>query len=799
MLKIEWHDLLRNKFMIAILFIISLIPAIYAVTFLSSMWDPYGRVDQLPVAVVNHDQPASMNGQTLTLGDKLEKNLVTSKSLDFKAVDAKKAADGLKSGKYYAVYTIPANFSKNATTLLDKNPKQMQLGMKTSSGQSFIAGKIASGAGTSIQSKLNGQIASQYSQVLVEAVTKLENGMTTAGQATTKLADGAKQVDTGAQTLNTNLTKLANGSLTLENGSKTLSTGIGAYVAAVVQAQAGSQQVASGLNTVNAKLPALSNGLGQLQSGSQNLSAGLNQSAAGTQQVNQGATTLNTGLQTLSQGSNQLAQQSAVFSQQLTAFANQLKQSGSNTQLQSVIQQLQTAVAGLSDSTADQNVIAALDAKGKELGLTADQLSSLEATTQTQLAATQKQQLAAIAPLLTQLQQGLSQAQNPELSSVLTALTNGANQLTAANQSLATNSAKLAAGSQSLQSGTAALNSATSQLTQGANQLSSGISSALPQVSTLASGVNQLATGANSLNTGLSTIVNKGGQLSDGANQLQSGLATATTGSQQLAAGSQTLTSGTAQVASGNQTLANKLNGTAMPTLHYTSKQSKAFASPIALKSVEQDKVPNNGTGMAPYMLGVSLFVCSLAVNLMYDSFTPHKRPKNGFAWFIGKTLIMDGVAALAATIALFALILVDGFAPINLLGTWGLAVLTAVTFMSIVTWLNLVLGRAGSFFAMILLVLQLGGSGGTYPIILSNGFFQAIHPYLPLSYTVEGFRQTMMIGNSAWGPVAVLLGFFLVFSLLEVLHYQRLLNKMQDVDFTDPVAVAAFEHKLPA
>ncbi len=56
MLKREWQKIMKNKWMIVILLAIITILVVYTSIFLGSMWDPYGDVDELPVAVVNHDQ-----------------------------------------------------------------------------------------------------------------------------------------------------------------------------------------------------------------------------------------------------------------------------------------------------------------------------------------------------------------------------------------------------------------------------------------------------------------------------------------------------------------------------------------------------------------------------------------------------------------------------------------------------------------------------------------------------------------------------------------------------------------------
>lgn len=112
MLKAELGYFKDHKLLIVVILAIALIPTIYAVTFLSSMWDPYGRTDQLPIAVVNDDHSASMSGKTLHVGDDLTKQLKDSNGFDFQFVSDHQAQQGLDSGKYYAIYKIPANFSK---------------------------------------------------------------------------------------------------------------------------------------------------------------------------------------------------------------------------------------------------------------------------------------------------------------------------------------------------------------------------------------------------------------------------------------------------------------------------------------------------------------------------------------------------------------------------------------------------------------------------------------------------------------------------------------------------------------
>lgn len=136
---------------------------------------------------------------------------------------------------------------------------------------------------------------------------------------------------------------------------------------------------------------------------------------------------------------------------------------------------------------------------------------------------------------------------------------------------------------------------------------------------------------------------------------------------------------------------------------------------------------------------------------------------KTRWDWAKGKLLLNGTIASLAALI-LYGVLLLIGVDPAYPLATLGLIFLASWTFMALVTALIGWNNRFGSFASLIILLLQLGSSAGTYPIELSPRFFQVIQPYLPMTYSVSGLRQTIsMVGNSShqvWMLSLFLLGF---------------------------------------
>lgn len=142
MVKQEWKNVFHNTWIKIVMVAVIAIPSIYSCVFLGSMWDPYGNSGSIPVAVVNEDKEVTYNDSLLNVGEELVKNLEDNESMDFHFVNAQNAMKGLENGDYYMIITIPQDFSKNATTLLDDQPQKMIINYTTNPGTNYIASKM---------------------------------------------------------------------------------------------------------------------------------------------------------------------------------------------------------------------------------------------------------------------------------------------------------------------------------------------------------------------------------------------------------------------------------------------------------------------------------------------------------------------------------------------------------------------------------------------------------------------------------------------------------------------------------
>ena len=348
----EWKAIFKKPTFIIVMIGISLIPALYNIIFLSSMWDPYGQVSELPVAVVNNDKEASYNGNTMAIGKDMVSNLKENKTLDFHFVNEEEGKKGLDDGEYYMVVTLPSDLSEKATSILTNHPEQMQINYQTSSGRSFIASKMSDSAMTQLKQTVSTNVTETYTKALFQKMSDLKSGINKAADGSEQLADGTNQLAKGSQTLTTNLNTLANSSVTFSNGANQFTKGLSAYVSAIEQLHLGLGTFNSGLQSYTNAVSQVDTGLGQLASRTPELVTGVNQLNTGIKTYTGGVSQLNSGLSQFSVGVN--AYTSSV--EKLSNGTSQL--SNKSDTLRDGIEQLNTGIKEISSqlkSSSQQN------------------------------------------------------------------------------------------------------------------------------------------------------------------------------------------------------------------------------------------------------------------------------------------------------------------------------------------------------------------------------------------------------------------------------------------------------------
>lgn len=593
MVKQEWKSLWRNPILIIVLVFIIAIPAIYTTLFLGSMWDPYGKLDELPVAVVNLDEPVEYEGETLNVGQKLVDKLKEDGSLCFNFTDTEQAERGLENGTYYMVITVPKNFSENATTLTDATPKKMELDYKTNPGTNYIAMKMSETALEKIKTSVAQEVTKTYAETIFDKIGEAGDGMKDAADGAGEIYDGTEKLADGNKTISDNLKTLSEGTLTFKDGTSELKVGLSSYLDGVNQLSDGSTTLANGAtslltgalklndgaNSLSDGTKTLSSGTATLESGAKTLESGLKTYTDGVKQANDGAATLNANSAALTAGA-----------QQLTAGNEQLS-SGSAQILGGLNQMSSTVKSGLPSEDKITELSGGLDTYSAAIGKMNDELQNTSLPSEEELAALNavKTDLTnsltnagdnakSLYVLAAQLQASgdlQTAAQVKEIADSLAAnVTSAANDATAISAVFEQVTPSLSKVTE-LKNGVAELNENKELVLGGAKTAVNGMYSGLanvsyaldtqiiPGMSTLDGGISQVSDGAKSLSSGLTSytsgVAQVGSgltQLNDNSAQLNSGATQLSSGASQLASGAKTLDSGADELKSGTKTLA---------------------------------------------------------------------------------------------------------------------------------------------------------------------------------------------------------------------------------------------------
>ncbi|MGE6366097.1 YhgE/Pip family protein [Bacillus paramycoides] len=277
----DWKAMWNHKHgRIALIFLL-IVPLIYAGFFLAGYWDPYGRLDKLPVAVVNLDKGAVMDEKAIHAGDDFVKNLKENKELAFHFVSEKNADEGLKEDKYYMVVTIPEDFSKKVSTLMDEKPEPAQLQYKVNPGKNFVAAQIGTTAVENMKTKISNSITKSYTEGVFLKFQDLAQGLNDASNGAGKLHEGTTDAKNGINELSSGINRLSDGANQLKEGSDKLAASQGALTG-------GANELSQGATSLHNGMELLTEGEKGLQEGVSNLSAGTNEWISGNEKLAEG-------------------------------------------------------------------------------------------------------------------------------------------------------------------------------------------------------------------------------------------------------------------------------------------------------------------------------------------------------------------------------------------------------------------------------------------------------------------------------------------------------------------------------
>ncbi|MFH0520063.1 YhgE/Pip family protein [Streptomyces sp. M41] len=640
----------RGKLPRAALVALLVLPLLYGALYLWSFWDPYGRLDRIPVALVNDDKGAKVGGEKLTAGDDISEGLRESDVFDWREVSASQAREGVEDGTYYLSLTMPADFSERIASSSGDSPETGALQVRTNDANNYIVGQISrtvfgevrEAASTKASRSFLDRIFVSFSDIhgaTVKAASgadKLEGGIGKAEKGSKDLADGLTEAKAGSGKLSTGLKKLDKGAADLEDGSRRVAEG--------------TRALADRVNGIDKKIgPFLAD----------------NEETIGdtARLVADGSAAVRNNLDDLVERAPGAARRAHAASDILDAVhKSRCEDPVLPDPACSDLKKAKQSAADVATIADDLNaLISGHDGDLKKLDKN--------------LAVLQKQarDLADRAPRLSE-----------DLDDAVAKINK--------------------------------LNGGAAKVAAGAKKLHAGIGSAKTGATELDSGVGELKTGAHDLNGGMYKLVDGSGKLSNG------------------------LHDGAKQIPDYDK--------------KDRDQRTEVMADPVQLVSRDMHKAPNYGTGFAPYFIPLSLWVGAMVAYMLIAPMNRRALAAGASAWRIALAGWLPVVAiGVLQTLALMSVLhWAVGLEMVRAAGTVAFLFLVTACFAAIVQWLNARFGAAGRILVLALLMLQLTSAGGTYPVQTSPGFFNALHPFLPMSYVVDALRR--LITGGGLGPV---------------------------------------------
>ncbi|WP_282691806.1 YhgE/Pip domain-containing protein [Streptomyces sp. CC208A] len=672
----------RGKLPRAALVAVLLLPLLYGALYLYSFWDPYSRLDRLPVALVNEDRGATADGKRITAGEDITEGLLDSGTFEWHRVSDAEARKGVEDGTYYLSLTVPGDFSERIASSSGDSPEAGALKVRTNDSNNYVVGQIS----RTVFSEVRTAASTKSSRTFLD---KIFISFSDIHEATAEAAQGAADLKKGVDKA--------------KKGSKDLSDGL-------TDAKTGSSDLATGLK--------------KLDKGSKDLQTGSRQVANGTQK--------------LADKVNGTADKVRPY------LANNGKSIRDTAKL-------------VSDSaTAARNDLEDLVERAPKLRTAAhkadDILGRLHRESCTKPGATAPIEL----PEGVTLPESVVLPDPKEMCAALKEASTTAGDVAIVADDVHELTKDSTGDLKTLDTRLKKLKKEADELAARAPHLDQDVADAIRKINELNKGAKKVAEGAERLHTGIT-------QARAGSVSLDSGVG-------KLKKGAGDLDGGLFKLADGSGSLATGLKDGVDKIPDYDKEErdrrTEVMADPVKLAAQSLHKAPNYGTGFAPYFIPLSLWVGAMVAYMIIQPMNRRALAAGASAWRIALAgwfpVAAIGVLQVGALLSVLHWGL--GLEMARAAGTVGFLALVTCCFAAIIQWLNARFGAAGRILVLALLMVQLTSAGGTYPVQTSPGFFNAVHPFLPMTHVVEALRRLITGGGlgPVWEAVAVLTAFTL-------------------------------------
>ncbi len=698
------------------------LPSLYAWLNIYASSDPYGRTDKLPVAVVNEDKGADVQDKHIEVGKEIVSTLKANPSMEWHFVPKEEAMDGVEYGDYFAVMVLPEDLSSELASVASGNPKKAEIDYYVNEKLNSIAPKITEKGASVIVDKVSSQFVSTVNGVIFDMMNslgiELQEDLPDIERFENYVFEAEKSLPEIYSLLNRGLTDATNAQ-------------------AVIHEAQGKLPVAedvtkSGLGQINRTLGYLNDAEQRLNDLSPKVKADLQK----VSKISHDANDFLKKLQGIQLDFTELDNAKKALDARMTESITRVDGIQQDlTRLQELAGRLpaqQDPSPGTDTGPDDETPLPTPTLPAPDLTGKLD-----DAITKTGALKGVLQEAQTNARTVDSVVKGKAQ----ELDQAVDDL-----QKIAANTSVEID-AFMKEYTNSIEP-TVLKEIAQAKQTLGqAKGLLTDIQAALPKVQTiLGNSDRDLSEGKATIEKAVAeypVISEKVNQLAERIRKIQ------------------------------GETDINEI----IKLLQNDPGAEKSFfEEPIQLKENRLFSIENYGTGMTPFYTVLSLWVgCLLLISLL--STDVHGDGYTARQVYFGRLLTFGMIGLLQMLIVVSGdLLLLDVHIREPF---WFIlfGVVISVVFMSIVYTLVSVFGDVGKALAIVMLVLQIAGSGGTYPVVLLPDFFGYINPMLPFTYAIDAMREA--VGGIVWARVAKDLSFLAVFGAAFILFGALLKEKV--------------------
>lgn len=813
--KTDVKNIAQRRAAIVVVLALMVLPSMYAWFNILPSWDPYANTEDVSVAVVNLDEGTTVEGEEINVGDEVITSLKDNKKLGWQFVSEEEAEKGVEKGTYYASIIIPKNFSEKLTSVLEDEPEKPILDYYINEKINAIAPKVTSAGASGIVESIHSGFVKVANEAIFSAFNDVGIELEQNQESIIRLRDAIYQLEEDLPEIERLLGVAGDDLEKVEEASGKAHKGLTRAEEVSVEVQALSVKLHKLLDEtngyVNKYVPLIQEDLGKAKNVIGKIPS-ITKKVTDKEQVfddvvekiEENVTVIDDGV-----GSLEKLEELLVKADQEAGDSDKIKQ---------LIQQLEDDYAQL-DKT-KKEIEKAIDALEKT-GDIPDELPSLPSTKPDQnenqdqtedekdedeasakvvtKAANSKeneqiiQELKAMLKLVETRQEAIVKlidaSENVQKSIDDGLFLDGADKVEGYQGDLKQFKKDINSAIKRAKDGKAEVNETIAYIDEQAKQLETTISDMQTFIAEdlLPTYYEEMQNAQNALNEAdekIEKVISYFPRATELLEKVDDGVEI---GQKELQRANEIFPDAKEKIID----LAAKVRdldekGDLAELIRFLRNDPTAegefFSDPIILKEHELFPIPNYGSAMAPFFTAMSLWVGGLILvsSLIVD--VPNKARYKSYEAYFGRFLTFWIIGLMQALIVTLGnMFLLKTFVAHKVMFVLFGFIISTTFIIMIYTFVS-VFGNTGKVIAIVLLVMQLGASGGTFPIQMTPTFFQKIHEFLPFTHALQLFRES--VGGIIW-PVALkhiawLVGYMIVFMFIGI-KLKETINKRSD------------------